>query len=112
MGLKLIKQLFNKTYEVLRKTESLSAGVTTETWSVSSEVKGLKVQTVSIESFRFGKMTPETTDMLYCAEDADILNTDRVREKGTSVEYEVNAPPKVGELGANKHMEVELKKID
>ena len=107
----MLKNLFNKTFEILRSTESVSGGAVTSTWSVSSEVRGLKVPVVGFESFKYQKVTPEATDRLYVAFDADILKTDRVREKGTTTEFNV-IDIKVSELGANKHQEVELKKVD
>lgn len=107
-----INMMFNKTYEVLRSEKTLTGGVTTESESVSSEVKGLLVPVAGFESFRYMKITAETTDRLYCSHSADILKTDRIREKGTSQKFEVIEPPRVSTLGANKHMEVELKRID
>ena len=107
----MLKNLFNKTYEILRSTETLSGGAVTSSWSVSSEVRGLKVPVVGFESFKYQKVTPEATDRLYVAHDADILKTDRVREKGTTPVFDV-VDVKVSDLGANKHQEIELKKVD
>ena len=108
----IIAKLYNKTFEVLRSVNTLSGGIVSESESVSSEVKGLLVPVAGFESFRYSKITSETTDRLYCSHNEDILKTDRIREKGTTQKYEVIEQPKISTLGINKHMEVELKRVE
>lgn len=106
-----MKHLFKTNFEILRTTRTVSGGAISETETVSSTVKGVKVPVAGFESFRYGKTTAEVTDRLYCGISEDILKKDRIREEGKTEKFEV-IEIKDSVLGINKHKEVELKKVE
>ena len=107
----MIESLFNTSYEILSvATVSDNSGGRTETITVGSTIKGLLVPVSAFEAARFSKTTAEITDRLYCGSGTTITFNSRVREKDTTLNYEV-IDIRSSDLGANSHKEIDLKRI-
>ena len=107
----MIESLFNTSYEILSvATVSDNSGGRTETIKVGSTIKGLLVPVSAFEAARFSKTTAEITDRLYCGSGTTITFNSRVREKDTTLNYEV-IDIRSSDLGANSHKEIDLKRI-
>ncbi len=106
----MLETMYNKTYEILAvATVSDDKGGRTETITVGSTIRGLIVPVSAFEAARFSKTTAEITDRLYCGSGTTITFNSRVREKGTTLNYEV-IDVRDGTLGANAHKEIDLKR--